>query len=111
MGHFAKDFGTAAYDFTAISPKEKTWFGAPKGEMTKRYLEEECDLLIRLGPPTHHRLDYLAAVKRASMKVGPYRPEHTHIYQLQFDGETHTALSDQLSAIEAIFSFTNAEPT
>lgn len=112
VGYFSKDFGTAEFDFTAISIKENTWYGAPAGEMTKRFLGEDCDLLIRLGPRGHQQLDFLAASKSAELKVGPFDPKlDTPIYQLEFDAQAHEDLQDQLAAIESIFSFTNAKPS
>ena len=110
-GVFEKDFGDATFDFTAISPKERNWFQLPKGEMTERFRNEEADLLLRLGPPDDPRLDYLAAISAAQLKVGPFHPGHTPIYQLQFDGKANADLNDQLNAIGAIFEFTNAKPS
>ncbi|OAV43930.1 hypothetical protein [Lewinella sp. 4G2] len=104
--------GEVANDhFTIIPATERNWYDLPQGPMTDRYLAEDCDLLLRLGPAEDRHLDYLAAAKQARLKVGPYHPERSPIYQLQFDGRTHVKLADQLKAIEAIFSFTNGKPT
>ena len=108
VGVFAEDVGKVAFDFTTFSPATYNWFGAPEGPAYQAFQDLECDLLLRLGPPEHALLDYLAAVKRASVKVGPWQPEAEVDYDLQFDAGAHPQLSQQLGAIEQIFSFTNA---
>lgn len=110
VGYFSKDVGTANYDFPAITIKANNWYGVPQGEVVERYLKEHCDLLIRIGPSTHKIMDYLAAIKKSDLKVGPFHAESSPFYQLQFDGRANTDLKDQLAAIETIFSFTNAKP-
>ncbi|NJC28423.1 DUF6913 domain-containing protein [Neolewinella antarctica] len=111
-GYFARETGVKDADLLRITAQERNWYGVPVGAPTKRYFEAACDLLIRLGPAGHRELNYLAASKRASLKVGPHDPnENTPIYQLQFDGRANGDLISQLAAIEAIFSYTNATST
>lgn len=111
VGYFAGEVKPTNADFTAITRQSLNWYGTPRGETVNRYLKADCDLLLRIGPVTHKVMDYLAAIKNADLKVGPFNRKSFPIYQLQFDGQANTDLNDQLAAIETIFSFTNAQPT
>ncbi len=108
VGYFEHEVGEASFDFTVVSTKDLNWFGVPQGEEVSRYQTEKTELLIRLGPTKHKHLDYLAAIKPASLKVGPYSDEDQHPYQLQYDARDSPKIKDQLSRIAQIFSFTNA---
>lgn len=108
-GYFSQPIGETNFGFPAVTPKNKNWYGALQGESVAAFRSLECDILLRLGPPGHPELDYLAATKSALLKVGPYRPDTDSIYHLQFDSAGPSSLNDQLAAIERIFTFTNAE--
>lgn len=108
-GYFSQTIGETNFGFSAVTPKNKNWYGALQGESVAAYRKLDCDVLLRLGPPEHPELDFLAATKSALLKVGPYRPDTDSIYHLQFDPAGATSLQDQLAAIERIFSFTNAK--
>lgn len=108
VGYFEQEVGEASFDFTVVSVKDLNWYGAPAGEEVSRFQSENTELLMRLGPPEHKILDYLAATKPAGLKVGPYTEDPHHPYQLCFDTAGNLKLKDQFAAIAQIFSFTNA---
>lgn len=111
-GFFLQDTGGTDFGFPAVARKHLNWYGVPQGAEVAAFRSIECDLLLRLGPPEHRELDFLAATKAATLKVGPYQPDdETSPYHLQFDATRATSLADQLAAIERIFSFTNANTT
>ncbi len=110
-GYFSTDIGGSDFGCEAITVKDLNWYGIPGGEAVNHFQADACDLLIRLGPPEHPVLDYLAATKAAVLRVGPFLPTGGAPYNLQFDGQRNTAFQQQLAAIEQIFSFTNATAT
>ena len=110
LGYFSTDVGAASFDLLAVTPKQLSWYGAPQGPTVEDFLRTSCDLLLRLGPPEHPVLDYLADLKSATLKVGP-RPRATtddNPYHLQFDTHGEEAPRAAFAAIDRIFSFTNA---
>ena len=107
-GYFHQSVGATDFGFPAITPANLNWYGVPQGEPVEEYRTLECEILLRLGPPDHRELDYLAVSKDAALKVGPHRPGHPSPYHLQFDASGTRDLREQLAAIERIFSFTNA---
>lgn len=108
VGYFEQEVGSTSFDFTVISIKDLNWYGIPGGEEVSRFQSENTELLLRLGPPEHKILNYLAATKSAGLKVGPFSENTQHPYQLQYDARNSPKLKDQFAAIAQIFSFTNA---
>ena len=108
LGYFSADVGSTSFDFTVVSPKTLNWYGAPTGEAVEKFLRTPCDLLLRLGPAGHRELDYLAALKPAGLRVGPRSADVDTPYHLQYDNSGSQGPSDDLRAIERLFSFTNA---
>lgn len=110
-GFFTQDVGETNFGFPVISPKSLNWYGIPKEESLVEIKRVDCDLLFRLGPVIHKELDYLATIQRADLKVGPFKKDIEAPYHLQFDASRAESIRDQLTAIEQIFSFTNANST
>lgn len=108
IGYFEQEVGSTSFDFSAITVKDLNWYGVPKGEEITRMQAERTELFLRVGPPGHKILDFLAATKSAELKVGPFTEAPHHPYQLQYDARNSPKLKDQFEAIAQIFSFTNA---
>lgn len=108
LGYFEQEVGAASFDFSTVTVKDLNWYGAPQGEAVRLFKTEPTGLLLRLGPPVHPVLDFLADIKSAQLKVGPFSEDSTNPYQLQYDGKRAEKIKDQFAAIAQIFSFTNA---
>lgn len=108
VGYFEHEVGSTSFDFSVVSVKDLNWYGIPQGEVVNHFRAETTELLLRIGPPEHPILDYLAAIKPAGLKVGPFTKAPQHPYQLRYDAQNSPKLKDQFLAIEQIFSFTNA---
>lgn len=108
-GYFDQPIGETDFGFPAVTSKNLNWYGVPRGASVKAFRALECDVLLRLGPTKHKELDFLAATKKARLRVGPYLPDAEMPYHLQFDTSGATGLREQLAVIEHIFSFTNAK--
>lgn len=108
VGYFRADVSKASFDLLTLSGKNRNWYGVPTGSAVEDFLKRPCDLLIRLGPVEHRELDYLAALKPASLKVGPHSTRAGNPYHLQYDTTDEHRPADQLGVIARIFTFTNA---
>jgi len=112
LGYFTADVGSATFGIDHFSAKELNWYGAPQGSAVEKFLSRPCDLLITLGPAGHRQLDYLAALKKAGLRVGPYTESPENPYDVMFSTRRKAAgLKDQLNQIERIFKVTNATAT
>ncbi|SEQ86857.1 DUF6913 domain-containing protein [Neolewinella agarilytica] len=111
-GFFSQDVGETNFGFPVISPRNLNWYGIPKEDSLVEIKRIDCDLILRLGPVIHKELDYLATIQQAGLKVGPFKQDLEDTpYHLQFDAGRAESIRDQLTAIEQIFSFTNAHST
>lgn len=108
VGYFEQEVGAANFDFSVVTVKDLKWSGVPAGAVVDQLQSATTELLIRLGPPEHAVLDFLAATTAASLKVGPYTGATSSPYHLQFDTGPGTTLKTQLATIAHIFSYTNA---
>ncbi len=108
LGYFESEVGSASFDFAIVSVKDLNWYGVPKGETVDQFKAAATELLIRIGPEAHPVLDFLAAAKPASLKVGPFTEDPNNPYHLQYDSQRATKPKDQFAAIAKIFTFTNA---
>lgn len=108
LGYFDQEVGSASFDFSVVTVRHLNWYGLPRGEVVTEFQREPTDILLRLGPPRHPVLDYLAAVRPAKLKVGPYRPDTLPFYHLLFDSQGQERPARQLPLIQHIFTYTNA---
>lgn len=109
LGYFEQEVGSASFDFSVVSVRDLNWFGLPQGEVVEQFRQEPTEILLRLGPPDHPVLNYLAAIRPAMLKVGPYSAtDLLSYYQILFDAGATARPDQQFAAIQQIFSFTNA---
>lgn len=108
LGYFEQEVGATNFDFSVVSVKDLNWYGVPTGEAVEAFRQEPTDILLRLGPATHPVLDYLAAIRPATLKVAPYTSAPPPFYQLLFDGQAQQQPGKQFLAIQQIFTHTNA---
>ncbi|MGB3799655.1 MAG: hypothetical protein WA952_07550 [Lewinella sp.] len=105
MGYFDHEVGATSFSFKAVTVQDLNWYGVPEGPAVDDLRQSHPDLLIRLGPPRHTILDYLAAVTSAGLKVGPDTEPDNH-YHIRFF-PVPDDLRAQMAMIEKTFTFTN----
>jgi len=108
LGYFEQEVGAASFDFEVITPKDLNWYGIPESDAVTKYRGAATDLLMRFGPADHKVLDYLAAIKPARFRIGPYSTDTANPYHLQFDAGHAPKTAEQQAVLKHIFSFTNA---
>ncbi|PPK85520.1 hypothetical protein CLV84_2421 [Neolewinella xylanilytica] len=105
FGYFTHEVGATNFSFKAVTLQDLNWYGVPEGQTTEDLRGSHPDLLIRLGPPSHAVLDYLAAITPAGLKVGP-DSDADNLYHLRFF-PVPDDLHAQLARIEKTFTFIN----
>ncbi|MEL6276769.1 MAG: hypothetical protein AAFQ37_06135 [Bacteroidota bacterium] len=109
LGYFTKHVGNSSFGFDHFSNKDLNWYGIPGGERVEKFLERPCDLLMCLGNAGHKQLDFLASLKDAGLRVGPYSEAPDNPYDVLFSIEGIAKdLGEQLKQIDRIFKVTNA---
>jgi hypothetical protein len=71
------------YDF--ISHKELNLLGKPTDAFIENFMEDKLDLLIDLNINDHFPLRYIAALSKATFKVGKFSEKDKAIYDLMID--------------------------
>ena len=105
LGYFSHEVGTTSFSFKSLTVQDLNWYGVPEGPAADDLRQSHPDLLIRLGPPEHAILDYLAAVTPAGLKVGPDTAGENY-YHIRFFPDSDD-LRSQMATIEKTFTFTN----
>ncbi|WP_116106814.1 DUF6913 domain-containing protein [Lewinella sp. IMCC34191] len=105
IGYFDHEVGATSFSFKAVTVENLNWYGVPEGPTVDDLRQSKPDLLIRLGPPRHAILDYLAAVTPAGLRVGP-DTEPDNFYHIRFFPVADD-LRAQMAMIEKTFTFTN----
>jgi hypothetical protein len=72
--------------FPHFFPKDLDWFFRPKKDAALAFAEKAFDVLICAHLTDHRPLEYLAAKSNAHLRVGRYREDRTHCYDLMIDG-------------------------
>ena len=80
----------------------------PKGEAVNFFLQEKFDIFVYLNPITNTYSEYIAALAKASLKVGPISTEHDS-YDLMLSVKNNANIKDFIQHMEAILKKTNKE--
>lgn len=93
------------YDF--FSAKELNWFGKPSAVVVQNFINEEYDLLIDLNISNHFALKYIAALSKASFKVGKYNEKNTQLYDMMIDSDNTKTLKYFLRQVDIYLTMLN----
>lgn len=93
------------YDF--FSAKELNWFGKPSAMVVQNFINEEYDLLIDLNISDHFALKYIAALSKASFKVGKYNEKDIELYDMMIDSDNTKTLKYFLRQVDIYITMLN----
>ncbi len=113
MGYFstkeipALTYSKLEYDF--FSTKELNWMGKPNSIIIRNFINEEYDLLIDLNIHDHFPLKYIAALSKASFKVGKFDEAGMDIHDLMIDADGTKTVKYFLRQIDTYITMLNKE--
>ncbi len=93
------------YDFFANN--ELNWFGKPTPAHIDNFVQEEYDLLIDLNLHDHFPLRYIAALSKATFKVGKFSEKDKDIYDLMINVESTQTLKYFMRQIDTYIAMLN----
>lgn len=105
----ALTYSKLEYDF--FSTKELNWMGRPNSVIIRNFIEEEFDLLIDLNIHDHFALKYIAALSKASFKVGKYDESDAYIYDMMIDADNTKTVKYFLRQIDTYITMLNKQGT
>ena len=111
IGYFSKKeipaltYSKLEYDF--FSAKELNWMGTPNSVVIRNFINEEYDLLIDLNIHDHFPLKYIAALSKASFKVGKFNENDIEIHDMMIDADGTKTVKYFLRQIDTYITMLN----
>jgi hypothetical protein len=93
-----------------VTRKDLNWFRKPAKGFVKEFIGEKFDLLLDLSLLDSFPLQYIAALSKASLKVGRFDEEHTEYYDLMIDTSGVTGPDEFITQIDHYLNMLNQEP-
>lgn len=95
------------FTFPHFSQKEIDWALRPKDEAVQQFMEQSFDVLITVSTKSSTILEYISALSKANLRVGPYT-ENTSAYDLMIDVSDHHDLNDFVKQVNFFLNKTNS---
>ena len=86
-------------EFDYFARKDLNWFGIPKSDVVKNFINNDYDILVDLTDGEHIPLNYVIKNSRAKFKVGKYSAELEEAYDLCIDVRRSDTLEDYLKQV------------
>lgn len=101
----ALTYSKLEYDF--FTTKELNWMGTPNSVIIRNFINEEYDLLIDLNIHDHFPLKYIAALSKASFKVGKFNEKDIEIHDMMIDSDGTKTVKYFLRQIDTYITMLN----
>lgn len=86
-------------EFDFFSRKDLNWFGKPKCDVIKNFVNRDYDILVDLTDGDHTPLNYVLKNSRAKFKVGKFSGEIDEAYDLCIDVRESATLEDYMKQV------------
>lgn len=106
LGYLSQQQEGEEFSFRTFTPKEQDWRYCPKGEEVTDFMNQSFDLLFFLGLTTSLWSEYITALSKAQLRVGP-PTEHTYAYDLMIEVPEKAGLSAFITQMENLLGKTN----
>ena len=107
LGYFDHPVDSPNYTFPYFTRSDLDWALRPKKEEARTFMDQPFDIWITADTRTSLHAEYLAALSRAKLRVGPVTI-HTECYELMIDPKDDD-LKSFLKQIENLLEKTNAK--
>lgn len=109
LGYFdVKQSKDASHDFNFFDKKNIDWRYIPSGKEVDFFLQQNFDIFVFLNPTTTNYSEYIAALAKASLKVGPISTEIDY-YDLMLDVKNKANSKDFIKQLQLVLQKTNQE--
>ena len=105
LGFFNNKQEDTNFTFKYFNVKNIDWAYRPNGDEVLEFIKQPFEILINLDSNTKIHTEYIAALSKASMRIGPYT-ENTYCYDLMID-TGNTDLNHFIQEIERVLLKTN----
>ena len=98
LGYFDNKQQISNFPFKAFNKNDVDWLMRPKGEAVEKFMNYNFDLLIGIYEGNNLPLEYIAALSKAHLRVGPYT-DNTYCYDLMIDTDKRN-LKNYINQVE-----------
>lgn len=106
LGFFNNKIENPNFVFKYYNVKNLDWAYRPTGDEVEFFMDQNFDLLINVDPETKIHTEFIAALSKANLRVGPYT-ENTYCYDLMIDTSGSKDLNHFIQEIERLLLKTN----
>ncbi len=107
LGFFDNKLNDSNFTFHYFNRKNIDWAQRPGGEFVEEFIEMEFDWLFNLALKPNPQFEYIAALSRARLRVGPMT-DNTFCYDIMIDAEGGS-LRDFIQQMELVLAKTNTQ--
>ena len=93
-----------------FTEKELTFSFTPKSSEVKQFMQQEFDILIDVHQGDCTILEYMAALSRAHLRVGPFT-DKTYCYDLLIDTSDKSDINHYLAQVDYFLKIFNQQPS
>lgn len=109
LGFFdVKQSKEASHDFSFFDKSNLDWRYIPSGKEVDFFLQENFDIFVFLNPITANFAESIAALTKASLKVGPISSQ-LDCYDLMLDIKDKANIKDFIKQLQLVLQKTNQE--
>ncbi len=106
LGYFDDVVEAENFPFKSFNYKQMDWALRPKTGEVQAFIRQEFDLLLNIDPVSKIHSEYIAALSKAKLRVGP-STEHTYCYDLMIEQPAKAGLSKFIEQMESLLGKTN----
>ncbi len=106
LGFFDNKVDGESFTFPSFNRKDIDWALRPKGEEVEGFINRDLDILIHADTQTNLQAEYICALSKAKLKVGPVS-ERIFCYDLMIDAAKINQLKPFIQQIEFFLKKTN----
>ncbi|MEM7101970.1 MAG: hypothetical protein AAF502_02490 [Bacteroidota bacterium] len=95
--------------FKYFNKKNLTWFWIPKSKDVEAFINTPFDILISLHLQPAPQLEYVSALSKAHMRVGLFRDDKQHCYDLMIDNPESQDLKTFTKQVDYLLNIINRD--
>lgn len=107
LGFFNNKQEVTNFPFKAFNKNDIDWLMRPKGEVIQSFMNADFDLLMGIYEGKNLPLEYIAALSKAHLRVGPYT-DNIYCYDLMIDTDRQN-LDNYISQMEFYLKRLNSD--
>lgn len=82
-----------------FNQRDLNWYGGPKNDYIKEFINKEFDILIDLNLYDEYALRYISGLSRSKFKVGSYSKTHEKYFDMMIDFKSVSKIEEFIEQV------------